>query len=252
MSGTALIRAVREDDLRFVRKTWRDSYSTSAWAQECTKPDEWERNGGKGGGAYWHGHKLIIETLIASSVVLVAEAGDGLLDGWICGAPRTLLHYVYVRLGARRRGVARELLDAMQLRHGGPVHYTHRTRIWRAPNGWSGYGWIPRREVFSMAMKRISYVKFTDGNTIPFMSKHGSLDQRDSLNESHEFVGWFDDAKKLITIECRTQHKQTTSHKIYVDLAMCRFVDCFPDGERPAWEIAAEKAGEKTAEVPKP
>lgn len=240
-----MIRAVREDDLRFVRKTWRDSYSTSAWAEECTPPPQWEETG-KAGGVYWHGHKLIIDSLIASSVVLVDEAPDGLLDGWACGFPRTLLHYVYVRLSARKRGVARRLLDGLELRAGKPVQYTHRTHaVRRAPDGWTGYGWIPKRERHSMAKRRVSFISLNTGYVIPFKTEHGNVELKSSLRAADKFVAYVDDARKIVEVQCwdRGRGKLGDGGKPgiqLIDLSACTQLLVYPEGEGPDQEKAAE------------
>ena len=74
------------------------------------------------------------------STTLVAQGDDGLLDGFACfqilEQDGLLLHYVYVRLSARGKGVARSMIEPFA-----PllVIYTHRSRSLdsrRIPKRW--------------------------------------------------------------------------------------------------------------------
>lgn len=80
---------------------------------------------------YWKGHRSLIAALLGVSHTVVDES-DGLLDGFLCTSRRKghggepIIHYVYVRLSARGRGVARGLISTI-----GPadrILYTHRSR----------------------------------------------------------------------------------------------------------------------------
>jgi hypothetical protein len=134
-----VIRAPSPDELaRWIASSWLRSYNESAWAKICTPPDYWEAEG-HGGLCYHDGHRRLISSLVARSVVLVSQVDEGpLADGWICGWPVTTLHYLYVRKSARHRGVARSLCAALELEPGKPVRYSHRgPNISHHPRGWT-------------------------------------------------------------------------------------------------------------------
>ena len=131
-----MIRSFLPADERFVHSSWMRSYSQSPWARLCTAPPEWEANG-HGGAVYFDGMRALMPRLIATSVTFVDVAEDTLIDGWACGWPGEVLHYVYVRLGSRKLGVARQLLEALDLRAGARVRCSHLNPIIRLPKGWT-------------------------------------------------------------------------------------------------------------------
>ena len=151
-----MIRAVEPADLPYVRSTWLRSYSESEWAKLCTPPSYWQEMK-HGGQAYYDGQRRLIEALLARFVVLVSEAEDGLLDGWVCGWPRTTLHYIYVRKSARDKGIAPALCSALHLEEGEPVRFTHRSPSLRLIT--DGKHLTPRRWVFDPYMLTIQPTK---------------------------------------------------------------------------------------------
>ena len=153
-----LIRPATPEDEAFIAHAWLRSYETSDVAMLCTPHDGvlaercdsclgWKAVGRPhSSGEYRHGQRRLIDYLMRTSTVVVAEATDvegGMLDGFACYArgpgsleakmgegwePTWVVHFVYVRMSARGKGVARALLapvlDAGHVR----VAYTHRTR----------------------------------------------------------------------------------------------------------------------------
>lgn len=121
------LRRAEEDDLRFVRSAWLTSFASSALAREMTPRSAWDARVAArrppASDAFFQGQRRLIEWLIMRSNVTVADAGDGLVDGFVVRHwQRPVLHYVYVRLSARERGVARELVaDLAQAE----TRYTH-------------------------------------------------------------------------------------------------------------------------------
>lgn len=151
-----MIRLAKPEDVAFVKASWLRSFSGSPWALLVTSHDERhtrrcdacgahhllvERHGGtlrsKAGPAYWGGHAALVDRLMASCNVSVAD-NEGMLDGFVCrDHAEPVLHYVYVRHSARGRGVARQLLD--DLATAPAVRYTHYRppiAMRRLPKGW--------------------------------------------------------------------------------------------------------------------
>jgi GNAT superfamily N-acetyltransferase len=92
-----LIRHARPDELRFV---W------SSWSRSAQWP--W------GPGLAWSDAvNRLVEHLATPATTLVAQGQDGLVDGFAVLERPDVLHYLYVRLTARRQGVAMALLDAL-------------------------------------------------------------------------------------------------------------------------------------------
>lgn len=151
-----MIRAATIDDLPFVRSAWLRSYASSDWAtlvspgerytstcNRCGKASLRATRSGAGltlrrpSEVYWSGQRALIDRLIRSAAVIVAQGADNLLDGFICFEPPDVLHYVYVRNlpTLRGTGIAKELCSLLT----GPVRYTHRSRQVdeaRVPAGW--------------------------------------------------------------------------------------------------------------------
>ena len=135
------VRPARAEDMAFVENSWLQSYADSDTALICTPKDEphtrkcqicgaYRVRTAKAGKEYWNGERALMRALIRRSVLLVKEASDGLLDGFACWQQRPdgfFVHYVYVRMSARCKGVAKELLSPLL---GEPlVVYTHRSRV---------------------------------------------------------------------------------------------------------------------------
>ena len=95
------------------------------------------------GGAGW---QRLVETLATPLTTLVDEnKADDLLDGFLVVEPPDCIHAVYVRLTARRHGVANRLvlaaLEALSLQPAHPVRYTWNIRdAWlraKVPRHWT-------------------------------------------------------------------------------------------------------------------
>lgn len=155
-----ILRDARPEDIAWVSHSWVASFADSDTAIlatprspqfgcECACCGAWLPKKREGHIAaapdkYWRGQKALVAELLARSRTLVAES-DGLLDGFICigdnSAPPSnvaVVHYIYVRLSARERGVAKALVAEL----GSPsvVIYTHRSRGLRGsrlPPGWT-------------------------------------------------------------------------------------------------------------------
>lgn len=121
----------------FVAKSWVESFANSTVAEGLTfaglrsRSPSWEA-----GPAYWRTWNALVNQLMARGRVTVAD-DDGLVAGFVAWEPwdeATALHYVYVRLSYRGRGVARELLETLPA---GPLVFTHRSRSVRhVPPSW--------------------------------------------------------------------------------------------------------------------
>jgi GNAT superfamily N-acetyltransferase len=101
-----VIRPAREEDLTFVRSSWLASYFGSPWGRSLDRHNPQ---------IYWAGHRSLVARLTELCLVLVDVADDGVIDGWICGKPVDVLHYVYVRQASRGTGVAKRLAAALGL-----------------------------------------------------------------------------------------------------------------------------------------
>ena len=140
-----MIRPAKNEDMQWVVHTWLAAFADSDAAMLVTPrdPEHTRRcdvcgqhrilRGAEGrahpGNEYWRGHRRLVELLLTRSAVTIAEADDGLLDGFMVhtlsdGVP--VVHFLYVRLSARERGVAKALVSTL-----GPAQrilYTHRPR----------------------------------------------------------------------------------------------------------------------------
>lgn len=109
-------RALGAADLPFVRDTWRESYHRAP--QRSRMP--WA--------AYKATYCVIIDQLLDREDVwtLGAYAANGDVIGWIAWTPGRLpvVHYAYVRHGARRAGVLTQLMRKAEL--GARFVYTFR------------------------------------------------------------------------------------------------------------------------------
>ena len=246
-----MIRAPLADDLRFIRSAWLESYASSGFARLCTPSErEWFRQDpeakqrGRGGRVYFEGQRRVIDRALASSVVVVSEATEGpragLLEGFAAGWPRTRLDYVYVKRDSRKRGVARALCDALALRKGERVLYTHRAAgIRGSPRGWTfdpTYYTAPAEETEFMAKHRIKSVYFGETNAIPVRGgADQGITQRTFLRaEEDRATAYLDDATQLISIHTLGYSREEevvgiSAHKV-------RYYVCYPKGEGPSWE----------------
>jgi GNAT superfamily N-acetyltransferase len=170
------VRAMRASDEAFVYSSWLRSYEDSDWAKS-----RWAA-------PYRKTQSALIEQLVESNLVYVVEAVDGTpggldLDGWICGWPEALVHYVFVRQSARGRGVARELLGALQIDKTTPAVYTHHARLLdlrRVPGAWRfDKGSLMLRKGKTMGkLIDVREVHFEADNAIP-CAVRGQRDTRD-------------------------------------------------------------------------
>lgn len=260
-----ILRSPLPDDLRFVRSTWLQSYASSDFARLCTPSEqEWFRHAsddererrGAGGRAYFDGQRALIERLLASSVVLVAEGDAGNLDGFVCGWPRALLHYVYVKQPRRKRGVARALLDALHLKPGERVTYTHRAAgIRGSPRGWSfdpsPTTLLPKGEKTMKPQDRyrVKFVQFAE--SVPL--RHGASGEKNGRlflrAEEDRSRAHFDEDTGLIYINDRSHLGDLEVHIVHV--SSVRDMVLYEKGDKPEWERRGEKAAyELGAKVP--
>jgi hypothetical protein len=150
-----LIRRATTDELRLIQNAWLKSYASSDWARFVTPRDDDHtvecsacgirrlrqvtKNGittHMAGPLYWERHHRLVESLLSSSNVSVAET-NGVVDAWIVRDEiYPILHYVYSRWSARKEGHARALCeDLLPLR----TRFTHWSRAIvgrRIPRGW--------------------------------------------------------------------------------------------------------------------
>ena len=107
---TPLIRPAVDDDMRFCHSSWHTAYWRTCARKYLTRE------------AYDAGQDRRIDRLLTQSQTLVAyfpEVPDEIL-GWSCVQEDTL-HYVYVKVIYRRRGIATGLVAASK------KWYTHAT-----------------------------------------------------------------------------------------------------------------------------
>ncbi len=122
MSGPALsIREATEDDLRFVRASWFESYRSGGFAPQVQFP------------IYREGQNSIIEGCLRRGRVFVAYATEvpDEVCSWVCGEGK-LIHFAYTKLVYRRMGIAYNLVLRL-IRETGPKRFhTHDTRVGRS------------------------------------------------------------------------------------------------------------------------
>lgn len=126
---TFQLRPLTEADLPFVLDCWVKSYQRSHHARACGKQ-------------YHTIQDAIAKRHIANSAVLVCclDEDPETIVGWAVTGPG-VVHYVYVKMNWRRRGVASKLLAPYLGQEG--VAHTH-TMTWdderkpwtRVPRGW--------------------------------------------------------------------------------------------------------------------
>lgn len=121
MSDAALaIRRATEDDLRFVRASWFESYRFGGFAPQVQFP------------IYREGQNSVIERCLKTSAVFVAYAAavPDEVCSWACGEGK-LIHFVYTKLVYRRIGIAEKLVHHL-IRETGPKRFhTHDTKAGR-------------------------------------------------------------------------------------------------------------------------
>lgn len=106
------IEPMLDDDKRYVRSTWADSYHRSP---ACYKMPF--------AGEYKQSIVPLLHKLVDLSSVLCAKTGDGRIVGWIATSPGksiSTVHYCYTRFQTdnvewRRRGVATALVESAEL-----------------------------------------------------------------------------------------------------------------------------------------
>lgn len=108
------IRQSVEDDLRFVMQTWVRSYKSTSRINETIYDKE---------------HPELIKRILSDAktrlVVACSPDVESAIHGWACGDARGL-HYVYVPMAFRGRGVARELIQAVMGNYPSKIHVSHR------------------------------------------------------------------------------------------------------------------------------
>lgn len=111
------IRRADADDAAMVFSYWlRDHFERSAFAKGLTKS------------TYMHLHHLVLERVIARSVIHVAcDAADpSIIFGFVCAEGPTL-HYLYVKRRFRGFGIGGLLLAAAGFKDDAPHAFTHLT-----------------------------------------------------------------------------------------------------------------------------
>ncbi len=110
------IRPLGPEDMPFVASTWlRDYGEKSAFARKIAPQD------------YHLFHKLVIARLLERSKTLIVAdpKDDGLLFGFLCCEPPTILHYAYIKRPFRGLGLGAALYAESGLVE--PVTFTHLT-----------------------------------------------------------------------------------------------------------------------------
>ncbi len=123
MTASLAHRVAIERDLPFIQHAWLTSFRGSSYAGPIDH------------GCYMPAYRATIDGIMARravSVIVAHNPGEDdprhELHGFICsevGAPR-IVHYLYVKAGVRRMGIARSLLKAASI--GDQVAYTFKTR----------------------------------------------------------------------------------------------------------------------------
>lgn len=238
-----MIRPPAEDELRFVRSGWLESYSTSDFARFLTPPPQWEQRK-YGGQLYFDSQRRLIEAILASTSVLVSE-GDGVLDGFVVGQPGRRLDYVYVKKRARGQGVARTLLEALDLVPGKHVVYTHRARGARGqPRAWvfdpspttllEHLMADPKNE---SRRRRVRKVQFVESISVRGGASGERLQRTFLRAEEDRSRVFFDPVTSVLTVY--DEEVDGTMHEHVVSIVSCRDVVLYPPGEGPAWEKPA-------------
>ncbi len=123
MTSPALaIRLATEDDLKFVRASWFESYKQGGYAPQVAFP------------VYRSGQDAVIEQCLKAGRTHVAysTAVPDEVCSWICVESHKL-HYIYTKLVYRRHGIAIALLThAFNEERSKPTEHTHDTRVGRS------------------------------------------------------------------------------------------------------------------------
>lgn len=164
-----MIRPAVDSDLGLIVDSWLKGYSSSELALAVAPKDDKHtapcpschpraacghrvvrsrRSGGvrlyDPGPVYWREQRKIIGRLIETCNVAVCSIdGDEMIDGWIVRDwTRPIVDYVSVRLSARGKGVARQLVADLHEAQG--VEYTHLSAgvdVEKLPKGWRFNPW---------------------------------------------------------------------------------------------------------------
>jgi GNAT superfamily N-acetyltransferase len=107
------IREARNEEHPFIYATWLRGYRQSRFADRVPAS------------VYFAAHHQVVERLLARSRVLVATpAGD---DSTVLGysvVEGATVHFVYIKLAFRKLGIARRLLDGVDVPHCSASHVT--------------------------------------------------------------------------------------------------------------------------------
>jgi hypothetical protein len=123
----------------FCHKSWVESFASSPLAAILSLSGRLPREEEQWAPApdYFHTWKPLVSHLLDTCHVRVSQNLEGLVAGflvWEMTGSGTVVHYLYVRMGERGRGVAKALISELP---GGPVTYTHRSRgLTQTPPGW--------------------------------------------------------------------------------------------------------------------
>lgn len=99
------VRTMREDERVFILDSWRRSYTIARAVRGVPLPD------------YHDAMKRTVDSLLLRPTVQLhvacAHGTPNVLVGWAAGERGRVLHYVYVKQGYRRQGVASVLWRAL-------------------------------------------------------------------------------------------------------------------------------------------
>lgn len=116
------IRPATEDDLRFVRASWFESFRHGGYAPQVAFP------------TYRAGQSFVIERCLKKGLCFVAfatEVPDEVVS-WV-SVEENMLHYVYTKQVYRRLGTALALVEhAFKKAKTTPAEHTHDTKVGRS------------------------------------------------------------------------------------------------------------------------
>ena len=152
-----LIRRATADDENMIRASWIRSFASSDMALVATPHTQAHTSvcsacgrhalkkdridGGhiryRAGEVYWKGQAKLVDRLLGTCNVSVAEAQDGLVDGFVVRElVHPVVHFVYVRHSARGQGVAKALLDDLLSQPTRFTHWSGGLHASKVPPGW--------------------------------------------------------------------------------------------------------------------
>lgn len=118
MAHNILLRPARNTDVPLITSSWLQSFRGS----DAKGKKRFRRGGyfqeGVPNRFYYYYHQKVLETIVPNSIVLVAcleESPDTIL-GWCCAQvvdTALIFHYVYVKGGFRKFGIAKRLVNAL-------------------------------------------------------------------------------------------------------------------------------------------